>query len=153
MHVEWNGLNRVLNNLREFKRRLFPGVVDYAYRSAEEIRKEVAKPGSPIIYPVNWDSEKQRRAFFATDGFGRGIPTKRTDEYVGAYYAIRREDGAEVGNPLAHAKFIGGKAQSRIHKGRWPIFWDVANRILDRLPERVKRQIVVIAKEAGLTVE
>ena len=35
-----------------------------------------ATPGAPF----EWSSEKQRRAFFATDGFGRGIPTIRTFE-------------------------------------------------------------------------
>jgi hypothetical protein len=36
-------------------------------------------PG-PVHYPVRWTSERQRRAFFATKGFGRGIPTKRTGD-------------------------------------------------------------------------
>jgi hypothetical protein len=35
------------------------------------------EPGPPK-YPIRWTSERQRRAFFATDGFGRGIPTKRS---------------------------------------------------------------------------
>lgn len=33
-------------------------------------------PG-PVRYPIQWTSEKQRRAYFATDGFGKGIPYKR----------------------------------------------------------------------------
>lgn len=32
----------------------------------------------PPDYPLRWASEKQRRAFFATDGFGRGIGAERT---------------------------------------------------------------------------
>jgi hypothetical protein len=35
------------------------------------------EPGPPK-YPIRWTTERQRRAFFATNGFGRGIPTKRT---------------------------------------------------------------------------
>ena len=35
------------------------------------------KPGPPK-YPIQWTSERQRKAFFATRGFGRGIPTRRT---------------------------------------------------------------------------
>ncbi|PJF38481.1 MAG: hypothetical protein CUN54_10770, partial [Phototrophicales bacterium] len=31
-------------------------------------------------YPIEWTSERQRRAYFATDGFGAGIPYKRTGE-------------------------------------------------------------------------
>lgn len=33
-------------------------------------------PG-PVRYPIEWTSEKQRRAYFATNGFGKGIPYKR----------------------------------------------------------------------------
>jgi hypothetical protein len=35
------------------------------------------EPGAPK-YPIRWSSERQRRAFFASNGFGRGIPTKRS---------------------------------------------------------------------------
>lgn len=34
------------------------------------------EPG-PVVYPIMWTSERQRKAFFATDGFGAGIPTRR----------------------------------------------------------------------------
>jgi hypothetical protein len=32
-----------------------------------------AYPG-PVVYPIEWASERQRAAFFATNGFGHGIP-------------------------------------------------------------------------------
>ena len=35
------------------------------------------EPGPPH-YPIRWKSERQRRAFFATEGFGRGIPASRS---------------------------------------------------------------------------
>lgn len=35
------------------------------------------EPGKPK-YPIRWTTLRQKRAFFASDGFGRGIPTKRT---------------------------------------------------------------------------
>ena len=41
------------------------------YDTLVKIRKELRKPGKAINYPVKWDSERQRRAFFATDGFGQ----------------------------------------------------------------------------------
>jgi hypothetical protein len=45
------------------------------------------EPGSPK-YPIRWTSERQRRAFFATDGFGRGIPTKRSHALSQAWQVI-----------------------------------------------------------------
>lgn len=35
------------------------------------------EPG-PVKKPIQWTSERQRKAYFATNGFGRGIPTGRS---------------------------------------------------------------------------
>ena len=43
----------------------------------ETTRRLAVQPGA-VRRPIRWTSERQRRAFFATDGFGRGIPTRRT---------------------------------------------------------------------------
>ncbi len=40
-------------------------------------KSAITKNPGPPKYPIRWKSEKQRRAFFATDGFGKGIPYKR----------------------------------------------------------------------------
>jgi len=44
---------------------------------AQTLQRLQVEPGKPK-YPIRWTSERQRKAFFATDGFGRGIPTRRT---------------------------------------------------------------------------
>lgn len=41
-----------------------------------KLRVEPPKPN----YPLRWKSKKQRAAFFATNGFGKGIPYRRTGE-------------------------------------------------------------------------
>lgn len=80
---------------------------------------------SPVHYPIEWKSARQRRAFFATNGFGGGIPYQRTrtlqkswvfaiDEYPG---------GAEVriGNTAAYARFVIGADQQPFHRNTgWP---------------------------------
>ena len=43
-------------------------------------------PGGPV-YPIRWKSNKQRRAFFASKGFGRGIPTGRKNVIINAWTA------------------------------------------------------------------
>jgi hypothetical protein len=48
------------------------------------LQKLQADPG-PVKYPIQWTTEKQRRAFFATNGFGGGIPTQRTGEIPAAW--------------------------------------------------------------------
>jgi len=42
-------------------------------------------PPAQQYYPIHWKTAKQRRAFFATDGFGRGIPSARTHELAKAW--------------------------------------------------------------------
>jgi hypothetical protein len=44
---------------------------------AQTLQRLQQEPGSPH-YPIRWTSLRQKRAFFASDGFGRGIPTRRT---------------------------------------------------------------------------
>lgn len=135
------------------------------YKAAIEIRKRMKVEGKPVTYPINWDTEKQRKAFFATDAFtikGRRplgyvnehIPTVRTGDYQKAWQVIRTEDGYDVGNPLAHSQYIGGTArsadrQSRIHRGRWPVFKRQIEIVLRTLPKLVKDNLKAIARQAG----
>lgn len=70
------------------------------------------EPG-PVKYPIQWTSEKQRRAFFATDGFGKGIPTKRRGK-LGKSWVMTSEHifgGVEllVANKAPYAQYVIGK--------------------------------------------
>lgn len=58
----------------------------------------VEPPSAQNFYPIHWKTAKQRRAFFATDGFGQGIPTQRTHELVNAWKG--RVDSFENGGDL-----------------------------------------------------
>lgn len=124
------------------------------YDAMVAIRHEMKQPGAKPDYPIPWDSPEQQKAFFASNGFGRGIPTKRSGEYIKGWQVIRTEDGYDVGNPLAHAKYIGGTArstsrQSRIHRGRWNLFKVVKDKVLARLPKAVKESLQQIARQEG----
>jgi hypothetical protein len=69
--------------------------------------------------PYKWQSEKQRRAFFATDGFGQGIPTKRTGETTSAWTMTVKDSNwtsVKVENDSNGAFFVQGDAQQRGHK-------------------------------------
>lgn len=74
-------------------------------------------PGS-VAQPIDWTSEKQRRAFFATDGFGGGIPTTRTGELFRHFDVTsdRRLLQTAIENAYEFAKYIIGKFQQRFHK-------------------------------------
>jgi hypothetical protein len=125
--------------------------------TADGIVAEMHEPGNAPTYPIKWDSEKQRRAFFASNGFGGGIPTvrrnaipqgwKKTPMRGGSLQVLNTEDGAMFVNGL----WIGDKVdllqdgrlpvwQSKIHRGRWKVFARVARMYLRRLVRKIEKR-------------
>jgi|GEM_PF-2604856 len=123
------------------------------YDAAVEIRKRMKTPGKKPTYPIQWDSVKQRKAFFASNGFGRGIPTKRSGTYTKNWQVIKTANGYDVGNPLSWAQYVGGTArgarQSSIHKGRWPVFRRQVEIVINKLPLTVRRAMKLTARNLG----
>lgn len=120
------------------------------YNMMLRVRSELRKPGKPVTYPVKWDSERQRRAYFATDGFGKGIPSRRTGKYNAAYQIKRTETGYQLYNGTSYGKYVGGSAygtgQSRIHQGRWKLMRDVVDAEVEALPQEVIDEIEMVAR-------
>lgn len=77
------------------------------------------KPGK-VRYPIRWTSERQRRAYFATNGFGGGIPSKRTDRMINAWevdYTFSGENGElTLTNDEDYAQYVVGGDQQGFHK-------------------------------------
>lgn len=76
-------------------------------------------PPGPILSKM---TERQRRAFLGTNGFGRGIPTPRMEEpggVLGAYELALNAtpDGGQIDltNPYPGAVFIVGEFQQPFH--------------------------------------
>lgn len=130
--------------------------------TAGQITEDMREPGKPITYPVQWDSEKQRRAFFATNGFGAGIPYKRTGAYVAGWTKTELPNGWQVSNQHP-AGAIGGTLQgkpsllaqggsalstwqSRIHRGRWKSFLVVATQRVSEMPKRFIERLRIKTK-------
>lgn len=119
--------------------------------------KVLQKPGKPIKYPVKWDSERQRRAFFATRGFGSGIPYRRTGRYSKSFQVTKTGKGAArraytLENTWPKSMYVGGNAagarQSRIHAGRWPLIKDTVSKFVKRLVTDVKSKSQPKIKQA-----
>ena len=77
------------------------------------------EPGA-VARPFEWQSERQRRAYFATNGFGFGIPYRRQGRVSKAWlFTIIREPHLfmiTVENTNPAAKFVYGPQQQRGHK-------------------------------------
>ena len=79
-----------------------------------------------VKYPIEWTSERQRKAFFATDGFGAGIPYKRTGRAAKSWFVTNKTvpDGyrIEIGSNWKDAKFLYGTLNFRsLNKARKPM--------------------------------
>lgn len=77
-----------------------------------DLLDELGTEPGPVQYPIQWTSERQRRAFFATNGFGKGIPYKRTGKLARSWTVTTRVEGGTfqlvVRNPAAPAQFVYG---------------------------------------------
>lgn len=89
---------------------------------AEPIRRRLSEEPGPVKYPVQWTTEKQRRAYFASNGFGNGIPYQRTGRLSQAWEVILVEDPGtfkiQIFNTAPQAKYVYGAlgATSRLIK-------------------------------------
>ena len=103
-------------------------------------------------WPINWDSLRQKIAFFHTDGFGGGIPHVRVGKRT-KWMIIKTDTGYRVRNPSPRAVHVYGDAfglqQSRIHVGRWPLFRNVADEELAKLPKQVQDALRIVARRKG----
>lgn len=98
-------------------------------------------PGA-VRYPIQWASDKQRRAFFATNGFGGGIPYQRTRTLQQSWvFAIQDYPGGaeiSIGNTADAARYVIGADQQPFHRNTgWPRIDDEATALTGELTDDV----------------
>jgi len=67
--------------------------------------------------PYRWQSDKQRKAFFASNGFGGGIPSKRSGDLSKGWQQSAESDPYRktLFNRIPYARFVQGDDQQRGH--------------------------------------
>lgn len=144
-----------LSNLGQSIPRVTNADIESVLKSA---RDELSKPGKPITYPVHWDSERQRRAYFATDGFGHGIPYQRSGAYNRNFKIEKTGSGVmrsyRLINDASYARYVGGTGagvgQSRIHQGRWSLIAKVVQRYASNLVKNINQSIRDAIRAEGM---
>jgi hypothetical protein len=132
-----------ISQLVQWTRRLFRGTQQALLDTAEAVKEDMKQEGAPVSYPIQWDSETQKRAYFATGGFGAGIPYQRTGGYEMGGSVEAKPYGAQFFNPHP-AGAVGGTVkgwQSSIHRGRWVYLLDVIERAITQLPKRIREKV------------
>jgi len=141
-------MSRNFTEIPGFVEGLIKDVSEVLFETASRIHKRIAVEGEPIRYPVQWDSERQRRAYFATNGFGSGIPYQRSNRMIlgiktervplGTNLSIPHPGGAVFGLPGSPSTW-----QSRIHRNRWVYLLDVLFDELSKIPTEISNKFTV----------
>lgn len=141
-------MSRPFTEIPAFVDGLFTDVREVIFETVIRIKDRISEEGKPIRYPVQWDSERQRRAYFATNGFGAGIPYRRTHKMrlgiqeervpLGTNLRIPHPGGAVLGLPGSPSTW-----QSRIHRNRWVYLLQVLFDELAALPGHITNKISV----------
>lgn len=126
-----------LNNAPNLLQRAYRGEVQRITNKA--LRELKAQPGPPR-YPIRWKTARQRRAFFATDGFGRGIPTQRTGALSRGWQVDYTQSGlsgqVEIYNDADHARYVQGDDAQPFHLDTgWPQAAPIMVRTQDELTD------------------
>lgn len=92
---------------------------------ANQLLSVVAKPPGAVKRPIQWASEKQRKAYFASNGFGKGIPYKRSGKLQRGWevkYSYASNEGIlTLENPASITPFVQGSLQQPFHRNTgWP---------------------------------
>jgi hypothetical protein len=96
------------------------------YLNTDEFKESMYAPKASPGTPFDWSSDKQRRAFFATDGFGGGIPTVRTYALAqdGAFSVNEASLWIEYSNTAPYSKYVihpTFQIVGHIHRGWKPV--------------------------------
>lgn len=94
----------------------------------QEVQAKMQQPGAAPTYPIQWDSEKQRRKVFAILREQGGPPYKRTGDYEKSWKIEAVSNGVRLYSNSPATPFVGGNAfglvRSSIHTGRWQLTHD-----------------------------
>lgn len=140
-------MSKPISELPKTMGNFFKDLRDVMFETADAIRVRMAETGDPSTSPVQWDGEqdprlhttKQQRAYFASDGFGAGIPYRRIGAYEASWTVERQPLGTTLHAPHP-AGAIGGLPggwQSNIHRGRWNNLTQVLFDELGKLPDAI----------------
>jgi len=112
-------LKQVERNLRQLPDRFANGMKGQEGKAANRALSALTTEPGPPVYPLRWQSDRQRMAFFASNGFGRGIPTGRTGDLLGGWSVRlqRLENAVELSliNPVDAVEYVQGRFVQMMH--------------------------------------
>lgn len=107
--------------------------------AANSLKRLQTIPGPPN-HPIKWTTKKQRKAYFASNGFGRGIPSTRTgqivSEWQGSFEATDSGGVLVLSNWNEAVQFLQGVNMQGFHRDTgWVPIDDVTDEAHDEMGE------------------
>ncbi len=155
LKLDIRNMDKVVAALKKLDGRMPRTIQTIAKGVGQEVKNELqVEPRGPS-YPIRWDSEKQKRWFFAQVTAGNiEVPYRRTHNLQRAWNVkARGRTNAVVGNPKPQAPYVQSqKRQSSIHRDRWVTDEQAVDEVeRSGAIERIARRVVSRAlKLAGL---
>ena len=147
-----------LDNLEQAHRHVSDAVQGYTKQELQPLvnqRVDATLRREPPVFrgKRTWNSEKQRRAYFATDGFGHGIPYRRTGQYPEGWrvLGIFAPDSSAIVlfHPWTKAKYVVGFRQQEMHKiSGWTFAPGAIQSIVLEVEDRVIRDLPGVIDQA-----
>lgn len=110
---------------------------------AQTVLKQAQRYPGKVKRPLEWQSQKQRRAFFATNGFGRGFGARRTGRLRSGWQVKLRYDTNEgllkLTNDAPYAWYVQGSAQQNFHRNTG---WTRVDRLIDSAQKQFVEQVI-----------
>lgn len=106
----WIGIDLTgIDNLQEKLKQLYPELADLGTEEANAYILDVVKEDARLPYadePFFWSSDKQRKAYFASNGFGGGIPYQRTGTLRDGWQVLGYGKNQIVVNEVMYSKYV-----------------------------------------------
>ena len=123
-------------------------------RGLENLAAEVPKIGRLQIRRVEEAIVKRLKAYWQSNTPPELPSYKRTFDLARGYEIIPLTNGYRVENKVPYTSLVVGNAygigQAKMHRFRHPLWRDIQDQELTRLPQDIKDEIIVVARREGL---
>lgn len=152
-------VREAIEKMKRLPRQWYGTTLDILAEASEEIRRIMSRPGLPVRYPIEWDSDKQKWYVIGKLRREGNLPYERTNAHSQGWVSEPINGGyltANIGHQavflygtpsgqFAGAVHVQASGQSHIHKDRWRLVRPVVEAVLSRLPKDLLERLRVNA--------
>lgn len=129
---------------QDYKRELMRTVKPEVQQQVDDL---LGQPAPPVKLPFEFATEKSRRAYFATNAFGKGIPYRRTNQLPTSWRVDLttrlQKNFIVITNPKSYTKYVYGSIDQRQVPGHRNTGW---GKDFDTAIELINEDAIILIK-------